>query len=339
MNKDEILGELTLNKDISFVKDNLIFLTLSGSRAYGINTEQSDYDYRGICIPPLEYYLTMKNFEQHDNNEKDIVIYGISKFIELASNVNPNIVELLFADEDKIVYKHPMMERIIENRQLFLSKKAKHTFLGYAFAQMKRIKHHKKWIDNPIEKPLREKYGLPPVSQLTKEKINALYTLGRDYVEEIFNTYLKEKYRITSLFHFNKTTFFDYIQREAVYFEDMEEYKRYNDWKVHRNPDRALLEAKMGFDGKHMSHLFRLLGMAKEIAVEKTIHVSRPDKEFLMAIRNGEYGYDELLVRADKEEQQVNELFEKSDLQQSVNIKKINNLLYEILEDFFQIKK
>ncbi len=47
-----------------------------------------------------------------------------------------------------------------------------------------------------------------------------------------------------------------------------------------------------------MIHTFRLLNMAKEIAVEKQIHIFRKDRDFLLKIKNGEFSYDELVKMA-----------------------------------------
>ncbi len=316
----KVLDKLEVNDNQDFIKDNLIFLTVTGSRAYGTSTPESDYDYKGICIPTIDYYVGMSKFDQREDKQNDITIYGISRFFELAQAVNPNIIELLFVDETSIVYKHPVMDRIIENKKLFLSKKAKHSFSGYAFAQLKRIKGHKKWLDNPLKKPERENYGLPVMPKFGKEKVRALATLGDETLINICGN--------NSL---------EYIQKESQYYKDMADYIRYKDWREHRNNVRAELEATAGYDTKHASHLIRLIRMAKEIATEKTIHTFRPDREFLMDVRKGKYTYEEIIEMAEKEEAELEDLFEKSDLPYTVDFKKIESLLQSILFKCFNI--
>jgi predicted nucleotidyltransferase len=316
---DDILNKLTLeSRKKTFVKDNLIFLVLSGSRAYGTFTPESDYDFRGVCIPPLDYYLTTKEFEQIEDKTNDITIYGITKFISLAKGMNPNIVELLFADKDTILFKHPLMDKILKNRNLFLSKQANVTFSGYARAQLHRMKGHKKWLDNPLVEPERNKYGLPDHPIVNHEKVKALMTLGADALKALM-----------------KEDLFENVKKEVEFNRDLDEYRRYRDWKKNRNEKRAALEAKMNFDGKFAMHLIRLLRMGKEIAVEKTIHTKRPDVEFLMKIRNGEIRYEEILELAEKESQELNDLFEKSDLPDKIDCDKVDELLFEILAEFF----
>ena len=39
------------------MKENIILLTQNGSRVYGTHTPTSDWDYVGVAIPPVDYYL------------------------------------------------------------------------------------------------------------------------------------------------------------------------------------------------------------------------------------------------------------------------------------------
>lgn len=229
--REEVMKMLKLDKQLQFVDDNLLFLVLSGSHAYGLNRPESDMDYRGICMPPLENFLTLKNFEQKEDKKNDITIYSVVKFLQLARDVNPNIVELLFVDPDAIVYKHPVMDKILENKHLFLSKRAQYRFSGYAFAQLKRIRGHKVWLDNPLTKPDRKTMGLPHEPKMTKDKIRALASLGRKELEE-----------------FVSGDNIDYVFKEVEYFDLKKEYDRYKEWLDNRNPARAALEAKCGYD-------------------------------------------------------------------------------------------
>jgi len=139
-NKDQVVSMLNSSTP-SFVKDDLIFLVLSGSHAYGMATAESDLDYRGICmVPPHSLFTTsIDHFNQAEDKTNDITIYSIIKYFRLAAQVNPNIVELLFVDPSVIVYKHPIMDRILKNNNLFISQKAMHTFSGYAVSQLKRV--------------------------------------------------------------------------------------------------------------------------------------------------------------------------------------------------------
>lgn len=127
--------------NLDWLEPRTIFLTISGSRAYGTQTPTSDFDFRGIAIAPKEYYLGFnKRFEQVESKDPDLTIFELQKFIKLATDCNPNIVEILYTDPSNHLIVTPAGGRLLDNRELFLSQKAKHTFSGYAISQLKRIK-------------------------------------------------------------------------------------------------------------------------------------------------------------------------------------------------------
>jgi hypothetical protein len=102
-----------------------IFETITGSRLYGTNVEGSDYDKRGVCIPPYEVLLNpFQKFEQLEETViEDRVIYSLAKFVDLATQNNPNILELLFAPKGFWIKGSWQWEMIVEKRDLFLSRR------------------------------------------------------------------------------------------------------------------------------------------------------------------------------------------------------------------------
>lgn len=181
------------------LQKSTIFLTLVGSRAYGFHNQDSDYDYRGICIPPLNSYIgiipkfnqivdkiTWKKFPDLLPSDADLQIMEISKFVELAIQCNPSIIEILFSDESSIVFKHPIVQKLLDNRDLFLSKRVKARFCGYALSQLNRIKRHKRWLDNPPQKePSRLEFGLPEkVGVISADQIGSAEALIRYEIDQ-----------------------------------------------------------------------------------------------------------------------------------------------------------
>jgi predicted nucleotidyltransferase len=134
--------------------DNLLFMALSGSHAYGMNTATSDKDFRGIFYAPKEVALSaFFNVEQvEEYHEKDSVVYELKKYVKLLVDQNPNIIELLWVDPQFILHTTGPLRTLSNHREALLSSKAKFTFSGYAFSQLKRIKGHNKWINNPQPK-------------------------------------------------------------------------------------------------------------------------------------------------------------------------------------------
>ena len=156
----------------NFWHENMILKTYRGSIAYGTNItskmakktglKESDKDTMGICIPPLEHYfglpgISIVGFEQHEDKDTDEVIYSLKKYLNLASQCNPNIVEMLFVNDNHIVHQTLLGQRLIDNRYLFLTKRVKHTYSGYAYSQMQKLKIKQENMTG--RKELAETYG------------------------------------------------------------------------------------------------------------------------------------------------------------------------------------
>ena len=167
---------------IPWLDENLFYVTIHGSQAYGMSTDTSDLDVKGICIPPKAVmYDIFSKFEQAENNSLieniwgylrnpinpkfESVIYSLEKFFKLAAEVNPNIIELLYTESSDHLLednKNGALRLLFDHRNLFLSSKAKYTFTGYAHAQLAKINRHRKWLLNPQENPpVRADFGLP----------------------------------------------------------------------------------------------------------------------------------------------------------------------------------
>ena len=271
-----------------FVTEELIFMTVAGSRMYGTDMPTSDVDKRGVCVPPRIVVMGFeRNFNQQEFEGEDTTVFALQKFMKLATDCNPNIIELLFAPEDTIETIHPTWERLLERRNDFLSAKAYYTFTGYAHSQLKRIKGHRAWLDNPpTHKPTREEFGLTQAGQGVRDLAR-----GIDVAE------LSPEAR-------------SIIGREKQYKAAQSTWDQYQHWVKNRNPARAKLEAEHGYDTKHAMHLMRLLRMGKEILTEGKINVRRPDAKELLGIRYGSMDYDELVETAEGLKAELDKVYE-----------------------------
>jgi uncharacterized protein len=126
--------------------DTLLFTHIGGSRLYGLNTSESDYDIRGICYAPKPYYSGAKTFEQLEfkipEYKLDVVIYDIRKWIRLTRQGNPNVLESLYVrkDNDNVLESIPYFEKVVrpETKGL-ITKVVFQGFHGYAHAQLKKM--------------------------------------------------------------------------------------------------------------------------------------------------------------------------------------------------------
>jgi len=121
-----------------------LYLVIRGSHAYGTNLPTSDTDYSGVFVQNLDSILGMSYVEQINDDKNDIVIYELRRFLELLAKNNPTILELLNTPEDCIVYKHPLFDKILENKDNFLTKICANSFGGYAKEQIGKAKGQNK---------------------------------------------------------------------------------------------------------------------------------------------------------------------------------------------------
>ena len=102
-------------------------------------------------------------------------------------------------------------------------------------------------------------------------------------------------------------------------------------WKTNRNPKRKASEEKMQFDGKYASHLFRLMLEGKELLLTGNITFPLPDAEWLLAIKNGEYKYEQILEMATNMEKDFETWYKQSPLPNSPDINKLKDLYFDIV--------
>jgi hypothetical protein len=144
---------------INYVKDNLIYLGVSGSYAYGLETETSDLDVVGIFKDNIEMILGYKKVDQieYKDEQLNLTIYSLSKALKLIMEQNPNMIELLWNHPDEILFYTYQYIGIRDDRHLMLSKLSRHKFTGYAMAQMKRIRGHEKWLSKELSGQFEKK--------------------------------------------------------------------------------------------------------------------------------------------------------------------------------------
>ncbi|MGK0291071.1 MAG: putative nucleotidyltransferase [bacterium] len=305
---------------------------------------------------------------------KDKVIYSLSKFMKLAAACNPSIIEVLFTEERFHLYTHPLAEKILACRDEFISQKAYQTFHGYAFSQLKRIKLHRRWLlEPPKQQPIRKDFGLPEEQKLLDATTNGAFNkIFADILEasglhhereEFIQTYMKEGEPLFQDWMSNiqalsdrkpeklqlhadaiaealnlKSEIMEIIIREKEYAKAIHDWQQYVRWKKNRNPKRAELEAKHGFDTKHGMHLVRLLRMGKEILTGKGVQVFRKfDHDELMAIRTGLWSYEKLEEYAEQERADLKEMVKTSTLKKNPDIKKLNQLCVETYDQFWRL--
>jgi hypothetical protein len=308
-------------------------------------------------------------------SEKEIIrktklegsIYDVRKFIKLATESNPNIFDVLFSRDEEIVCENLMGAKLRDNAKLFLSAKAYWSFAGYSASQMKRIKLHRRYLLNPpTHKPTRQEFGLTDNPDIPTEQREAAFSIVRkqmdswqfdfnmlqetdrlhitsqieNYLSDILITQDKSWISAARITGFSDNVI-ELLDKERRYHSSMSEYKSYETWKTNRNPERAALEAKFGFDTKHGMQLFRLLKQCREILETGECNVWRGgiDAEELLAIRYGSKSYDELVEWSEKEARDLLAVYKsgKYAVPKSPDENKINTLCQELIEESLRL--
>lgn len=117
---------------------NIILEGITGSKAYGLDNENSDTDIKGIFVAPTQDILGLYNVKETvDHVDPDWSYHEVGKFIQLAMKGNPTINELLWLDGYIELTKHGKM--LVDNRHLFLSNAIRNSYGGYALSQARKL--------------------------------------------------------------------------------------------------------------------------------------------------------------------------------------------------------
>lgn len=339
---------------------HLIVTHYAGSIAYGTNLPTSDVDIRGIFCAEKKSIMTpfYPVGEINIPGEEDGKLYELSKFLELYTKGNPNILETLWIDEGDIIETSGMYQHLRSHREALLSSKIAHTFSGYAFSQLKRIKGHGKWLSNPqAEEAPKHKDYLKLVQNFTDNKI-----MPRDFKIEHLRAFNIVHYggnifgavrqgrgcvSVSSSGDFNisakqveNSNSFEYNKPFMIFKYLPEEYKlakekhtNYWNWKKNRNKSRAGSEEEFGYCTKHAMHLVRLLRMGEEILKGEGVIVKRPDAQELLDIRNGKWSYDELIEYAEEKDNYIKSvLYKETGLRKKPDLELAAKVLMECQE-------
>ncbi len=135
--KDRLQGEGACQPNFD-LESVIIYRCVMGSQAYGLDTEESDVDRRGIYLAPTELQWSLFGApEQFEDNAAQAVYWELQKFLIMALRANPNILECLYSP---LVEKTTLLaEELLAIRERFLSQMIFQTFNGYALSQFKKI--------------------------------------------------------------------------------------------------------------------------------------------------------------------------------------------------------
>jgi uncharacterized protein len=338
-------------------KQLLLLECISGSKAYGLATEKSDTDKKGVFYLPKAQFYGLDYIAQVNNESHDEVYYELGRFVELLVKNNPNALELLATPAGQVVYRHELMDQLPVG--LFLSQLCKETFAGYAHTQIRKARGYKKKVVNPVAKerktvldfcyvpegnaavPLpawlekqgyrQEQCGLTAIPH-TKGMYALFYDEagGLGYQGIVSNAEANDV-SLSSISKGEREKAYLYFNVEH-YSSHCREYREYWEWIDKRNEERYQRNKEHGkaYDAKNMMHTIRLLQVAEEIGRKGALNVYRKNREELLAIKNGVYEYEDLIHMADALMHRISEAYSKSSLPKQPDKKRIEQALINI---------
>jgi hypothetical protein len=290
------LKGLSREQVTNLLPEGLISLCWRGSVAHGMYVPKSDpdsiddKDVMGVYIAPIEHYLGFgrKDVYEKWEGEWDCVFYELRKFIGLLLNCNPNVLSLIWLKESGIIYESSLGRLLRDNRDLFVTKKAYHSFSGYAHDQFKKMisfNQEAQALMRDLEQQLLA-FDIDPDSTTDGHALKA--TGGQPFVGattemmEVVKRYKGERRRYYSGGYMGKK------RRELV--------------------------MRVGYDAKNAAHLIRLLRMGIEFLTEGTLYVERADGPELLSIKRGEWPLEKVKAESERLFQLAQEAYVRSSL-------------------------
>ena len=135
---DDTGGPPDLLADLRLHERHIVYRCVVGSRAFGLATETSDVDRRGVYLPPADLHWSLYGVpEQIENPDNQECYWELGKFLRLALKANPNVLECLWTPE--VDFASPLAEEMRGMRAAFLSRLVYRTYNGYTLSQFKKL--------------------------------------------------------------------------------------------------------------------------------------------------------------------------------------------------------
>lgn len=322
---------------------NICLLTLGGSHAYGLETAESDLDIRGCTLNTAREILLNDYYDQFTNVETDTVIYSFNKLLSLLTNCNPNVIEMLGCKSEHYLYVSKVGQALLDNKDLFLSKRCINSFGGYANQQLRRLQNAMARDSYP--KAEREKHILNTIRNM-KYHLNTVYgTYDESMMKLYIDKSLKEDMETEIYMDFNLKHFplRNYRGIMAEMNTVINEYSKLNKRNTKKDAKHLM---------KHMASLLRLYMMALDILESKKIVTYREaEHDLLMGVRNNDYleiADDETIeyyqkqadkLRADFAKQTFSDPLEYEMAQAALerDIEKLMTGIYKVTDAFWDI--
>lgn len=287
-----------------WLSNNTAYLTVMGSNAYAVSSDNSDQDIYGFCLPPKDIVFPwlageipgfgeqlerFKVWDQHHirsgGKEYDFAVYNIVYYFNLCMQNNPNIIDSLYTPVRCVKHITEVGTMVRDNRRVFLHKGSWHKFKGYAFQQLHKMELKRK--DNPEVAALREYAAARGID---------LATSNWDEIKDV-----------------------EFASLAAT---------------VTAKGRRYVGIAQYGFDVKFAYHVVRLINEVEQILEEGDLDLER-SREQLKSIRRGEWSMERIQEWFASRENDLNTTYANSKLPHTPDVDAIKTLLLNCLEHHY----
>ncbi|MBF0224816.1 MAG: nucleotidyltransferase domain-containing protein [Desulfobacterales bacterium] len=312
MNKTIELENLSQDQIRDLLPEGLILLCYRGSIAHNMYVPKSDpqsiddKDIMGAYVAPIEHYIGFKITDTKEKfiNEWDAVSYEVRKLIRLLLKSNPNVLSMLWVPERHIIYQHELGLYLRENKEIFVTKEAYHSFTGYAYGQFKRMTH----FNQDAQREMAEFEQIISEHEIDLNKLNPSQNQR--------NILLKDGIRLGEVID-------KYKGLKKKYYSS-----------GYMGEKRKKLVKKFGYDAKNAAHLIRLLRMGIEFLKDGELHVERTDAEELLSIKQGDWTLEKIKEEAERLFKLSEEAYIQSKLPLKPDEKKAESVCMKIISQY-----
>lgn len=337
MTIEQIKAQLK-NQEYDFLRNNehlgknIILLGLGGSYAYGTNWDDgsSDIDVRGAALNQKKDILLKRDFDQIVDDKTDTTIYSFEKLISLLTNMNPNTCEIVGLKPEHYLYISSIGQELLDNVDMFLSKRCVKSFIQYELQQVYRLK--------------QATAGLKDQSELEQHILNTMNNMmlhfGERYTpfpEDSINLYIDKSEQPdydTEIFMDLHITHYPLRDWRGMWSEMNSTVKSYN--KIGKRNKHAIEKGKLG---KHMYNTIRLPLMCCDILEKKQIITFREkEHDLLMSMKRNEWldergmPIKEFFKLTDELNDKVEEIAKRSDLPEQPDYERIDKFVAKVNE-------
>ncbi|CCK73979.1 protein of unknown function [Pseudotevenvirus RB43] len=323
----------------------IVMETVFGSHLYGLNTPTSDKDYKGIFLPHPRDILLGKapktiDTSTGDKNSKNTVddvdrqLYSLPKFISLACDGDTVALDMLHADDSKLIANSEIWQYIRANRWRFYTTELTGLF-GYVRKQAAKY-----GVKGSRLAALREVYDVlqdTPNTRVVRMPSN----LG-DAIENIKVGDIKDQLPTNefcrSILHYSEKggmqNFYEVLGRKFQFTITVAEMKKsvYKLWDEYGERARQA-EANNGIDWKALSHALRGGMQLVQIYKHGDIVYPLPESDLLKSVKAGNVPFAEVQEKLEEVMGEVERLAAISTYPKEVDREFWNDFIEQVYKD------